>query len=204
MPRRAPKHAIKPGQVLNPNGRPVGAGNKVVISEKVREAFAKLLEGAAPHLEEWLIATAKKNPDKALDIFTRISERFVPSLSRTELVGKDGEAFAPITINMPMFNLPKPDSPQSLGEPSSIPLPVPPGAETKAIGEGTPTEDRPGHYEHSQSAVSKEDGHYEHSDSAVSEPHSSEPAGEPSPDVDSFTFLPDLGKVSAPPGWKRD
>ena len=206
MPRRPkkplPDHLFQPGQSGNPNGRPVGSVSE--INQKIKTSFAMLLAHQLPNLEKWLEEGAKRDPLKTADLMLRISERFLPSLQRTEITGKDGEAFTPITINIPTFNLPKPDSPQSLGEASSIPLPILPGAETKAIGEGTPTEELGEHYEHSQSAVSKEDGHYEHSDSAVSEPHSSEPAGEPSPDVDSFTFLPDLGKVSAPPGWKRD
>ena len=202
MPRRKPKNLWKPGESGNPAGRPVGSLSE--INAQVKQAFAMLLHSQLPNMEKWLAEGAKKDPLKTADLMLRISERFTPSLSRQEITGRDGEAFTPITINIPTFHLPKPDSPQSLGEASSIPLPILPGAETKAIGEGTPTEELGEHYEHSQSAVSKEDGHYEHSDSAVSEPHSSEPAGEPSPDVDSFTFLPDLGKVSAPPGWKRD
>ena len=132
MPRRKPKHLYEPGQSGNPNGRPVGAGNKIVIAERVREAFSQLLDNNVDKLEEWLYAAAKKDPVKALDLWVRISERFVPMLSRTEITGKDGEAFSPITINLP--NIPK----ISIGEGSPIPLLSSPAEGVKELGEGTP------------------------------------------------------------------
>ena len=135
MPRRAPKHAIKPGQVLNPNGRPVGAGNKVVISEKVREAFAQLLENNIGELEGWLHSLAKKNPEKALDIWVRISERFVPSLQRTDVHLEGPGLMIPIQIN-----LPNPPQHLSIGEAAPTTLLTSSAEEIKELGEGTPTE----------------------------------------------------------------
>lgn len=135
MPRRKPKHLYEPGQSGNPNGRPVGAGNKIVIAERVREAFSQLLDNNVDKLEEWLYAAAKKDPVKALDLWVRISERFVPMLSRTEITGKDGEAFTPITINLPSL-------PQimAIGEGTlTEALPLPPGEEIKGISEPNPT-----------------------------------------------------------------
>ena len=138
MPRRPVKsprkHGFQPGVSGNPAGRKPGSGNKIVIAEKVREAFAQLLDNNIDQLEGWLHALAKKNPEKALDIWVRISERFVPMLSRTEITGKDGEAFSPITINLP--NIPKLDV--SVGVPSQQSLPSAPAEEPKALGEGSP------------------------------------------------------------------
>ena len=133
MPRRAPKHAIKPGQVLNPNGRPVGAANKIVISEKVREAFAQLLENNIGELEGWLHALAKKSPEKALDIWVRISERFVPSLQRTDVHLEGPGLMIPIQINLP-------NPPQiNIGESTPTSLLASPAEEVKELGEGTST-----------------------------------------------------------------
>ena len=139
MPRRPVKNPRKqgfqPGVSGNPSGKPRGTKHSVVISEKVREAFAQLLDNNIDQLESWLHALAKKSPEKALDIWVRISERFVPMLSRTEITGKDGESFQPITINLP--NIPKIDL--SVGESSPQALPSTPEEEPKQLGEGTPT-----------------------------------------------------------------
>jgi hypothetical protein len=134
MPRRKPKHGFQPGVSGNPAGKPPGTTNKIVIAERVREAFSQLLDNNVDKLEEWLYAAAKKDPVKALDLWVRISERFVPMLSRTEITGKDGEAFSPITINLP--NIPK----ISLGESSPTSLLTSPAEEVKALGEGTPAQ----------------------------------------------------------------
>ena len=134
MPRRKPKHGFQPGVSGNPAGKPPGTTNKIVIAERVREAFSQLLDNNVDKLEEWLYAAAKKDPVKALDLWVRISERFVPMLSRTEITGKDGEAFSPITINLP--NIPR----INLGESSPTSLLTSPAEEFKTIGEGTPAQ----------------------------------------------------------------
>jgi hypothetical protein len=97
----------------------------VVISEKVREAFAQLLENNIGELEGWLHSLAKKNPEKALDIWVRISERFVPSLQRTDH-HIEGNIQMPINILMPNPTI-------HLGSPER----------TLEIGEGAPAELKP-------------------------------------------------------------
>lgn len=140
MPRRKPKHGWDPGQSGNPSGRPKGTPNKVVITERIREAFALLLENNVSELEDWLGRLAQKNPEKALEMYVKISERFVPMLSRTEITSKDGEPFTPITISLP--SLPTISVPTSnLPEGSPIPLLATPEEEPKQLGEaleGTP------------------------------------------------------------------
>lgn len=130
MPRRKPKHAWKEGQSGNPNGRPIGSTNQ--INNEIRDAFAMLLQSQIPNLQDWLNRAAQRDPIKALDLFTKISERFVPSLQRTEITGAEGVPFSPITINLP--NIPK----INLGEGAPTTLLTSPAEEVKAIGEGTP------------------------------------------------------------------
>jgi hypothetical protein len=132
MPRRKPKHAFVPGQSGNPNGRPHGSVNE--INNSIRTAFAMLLHNQLPNLEEWLTRAAQRDPYKAADLMLRISERFTPSLSRTEITGAEGQAFTPITINLP--NIPK----VSIGESSATSLLTSPAEEVKTLREGTPAE----------------------------------------------------------------
>ena len=131
MPRRKPKHLFQPGQSGNKSGRPPGATNKILISEQVREAFAQLLEGAVPHLEDWLLRTAQKNPDKALDLWVRISERFVPSLQRVDHNIEGGNVMIPIQINLPQM--------PSVGAPPQDTLPSSPAEVPKGIEDSPPT-----------------------------------------------------------------
>ena len=133
MPRRPvknPRNLWKPGQPSpNPRGRTPGSPNK--INEEVRQAFSMLLAGTADKLQDWLDRTAERHPDKALDIWVKISERFTPALTRTEITGGEGVPFTPITINLP--NIPK----VSIGEGSPISLPASPAVEVKEIEEGS-------------------------------------------------------------------
>lgn len=134
MPRRKPKSAIKPGEVRNPNGRPRGSVNE--INQQIREAFAMLLHSQLPQLEDWLTRAAQKDPIKAADLMLRISERFLPSLSRTEITSADGQAFTPITINLPSI-------PQFTigGGASAESLTLPPGEDLKELPEPQPSTD---------------------------------------------------------------
>lgn len=136
MPRRPPKSKWQPGQSGNPAGRRVGSTNQ--INNEIRDAFAMLLQSQIPNLQDWLNRAAQRDPIKALDLFTKISERFVPSLSRTEITGAEGQAFTPITINLP--NIPKIDVTTSIGEgaPDQSPLNLPEPKETLSLSEGTP------------------------------------------------------------------
>ena len=89
---------FQPGQSGNPGGRPIGSKNKV--QDEIKEAFAKLLQNKIPELESWITRVAEKDPAKALEIFTKVSERFVPQLSRQEVTGANGEdLFKSVTFN---------------------------------------------------------------------------------------------------------
>ena len=57
----------------------------------MKEAFALLVEQNLPRMNELLDRVAEDNPEKALDLIIKLSERFVPALARTEVTGADGE-----------------------------------------------------------------------------------------------------------------
>ena len=80
---------FKPGQSGNPAGRPKGATNK--IASEIKEAFALTLQNKLPELEVLLQRVAEDNPEKAIDLMLKLSNRFLPELSRTELTAKDGD-----------------------------------------------------------------------------------------------------------------
>jgi hypothetical protein len=79
---------FEPGQSGNPSGRPKGSKNK--ITEEIRSAFQLVLENKLPDLERWIQQTAQDDPAKAVDLLIKLSNRFVPELSRQELTGADG------------------------------------------------------------------------------------------------------------------
>jgi hypothetical protein len=63
-------------------GRPKGTPNKATAA--VREAIALFAEQNVGKLQAWLEATAKRNPDKAAELFLRALEYHIPKLARTE------------------------------------------------------------------------------------------------------------------------
>jgi len=87
-----------PGISGNPIGRPKGSPNKV--ADEIKHAFAQLLQNNVPQLEEWIARVGERDPAKALEIYTKISERFVPQLSRQEVTGADGkDLFQNVSFN---------------------------------------------------------------------------------------------------------
>jgi hypothetical protein len=87
-----------PGISGNPAGKPKGAQNKV--ADEIKQAFAQLLQNNVPQLEEWIARVGERDPAKALEIYTKLSERFVPQLSRQEVTGADGkDLFQSVSFN---------------------------------------------------------------------------------------------------------
>ena len=74
---------------INRNGRPLGSANK--ITEELREAFALVLEQNMPGLEVLLARVAADEPAKAIELILKLSNRFLPELSRTEMTGANGQ-----------------------------------------------------------------------------------------------------------------
>ena len=76
------------GQSGNRQGRPKGAAN--LTTREVREAYQLLVEKNIGNLEAWLKKIAEKDPNKAFDIVLRLSEYFIPKMTRTEITGEGG------------------------------------------------------------------------------------------------------------------
>ena len=57
----------------------------------IKEAFAMLLEDNLEEMSGWLARIGNNDPNKAMEIMIKLSERFVPALSRTEVTGAEGE-----------------------------------------------------------------------------------------------------------------
>lgn len=77
------------GQSGNKSGRPKGSVN--LTTKEVREAYQLLVENNIDNLGVWLKKIAEKDPSKAFDIVLRLSEYFIPKMTRTEITGEDGK-----------------------------------------------------------------------------------------------------------------
>lgn len=88
--------AAQPGNNYNPNGRGK-TPNK--ITAQIKQTFANILEGREEELAQSLDKLRDTNPKAFLELFIKISERFVPAVTRTENVFEEG--FSPIKIVIP-------------------------------------------------------------------------------------------------------
>lgn len=91
--------AFQPGQSGNPNGRKPGSVNNA--TKEIREAFAALLHGRESELHAALDQLKEKDPRAYLEMYLKISNKFVPDISRSEISGVDGEPIQPIQIVLP-------------------------------------------------------------------------------------------------------
>ena len=91
--------AAPAGNNYNPGGRPRGAVNET--TRQIKEVFARILEGREEELSQALDKLREKDPKSFLEMYVKISQRFVPEVSRAEVTGLDGEAFQPIQIVLP-------------------------------------------------------------------------------------------------------
>jgi hypothetical protein len=80
-----------PFQKNDPNINRAGRTSPNKVTKEIKEAFAFLVENNLDSMNRWLQQTAQEDPRAALELMIKLSERFVPALSRTELTAQDGE-----------------------------------------------------------------------------------------------------------------
>jgi hypothetical protein len=78
------------------SGKPKGAVNKT--SNKIREAFQKLIEDNLENMTIWLMQVAADDPKAALDIVTKLGEYTTPKLARVETKHEIDEGITKIEL----------------------------------------------------------------------------------------------------------
>lgn len=91
--------AAPPGNNFNPAGRPKGSANRTTMI--VRELFATILEEEQDNFRAALEHLRVNNPRDYVQVMTKLSQRFLPEMTTTALVGLDGESINPVQIILP-------------------------------------------------------------------------------------------------------
>jgi len=91
--------AFLPGNNANPSGRPVGAVNKTTAI--VRKLFADILESEQENFKAALEQLRISSPKDYVQVMTKLSQRFLPEMTRSEITGLDGEPLNPVNIILP-------------------------------------------------------------------------------------------------------
>jgi len=88
-----------PGKSGNPNGRPPGNPNRTTTI--VRELFAQILESEQENFKAALETLRLTSPKDYVQVMTKLSQRFLPEMTTTALIGMDGESIQPVQIILP-------------------------------------------------------------------------------------------------------
>jgi hypothetical protein len=80
---------FKPGENGGSTGRPKGIQNKT--TEKIKQAYQRLLEDNLDNMSDWLADIAAEDPKDAVELMLKLSEYIIPKLARQEVTGMDGE-----------------------------------------------------------------------------------------------------------------
>lgn len=92
------KHLFQPGQSGNPAGRPPGPNRTTTI---VRNLFASILEDEQENFRAALERLRVESPKDYITVMTKLSQKFLPDLTQTALVGLNGESIQPVQIVLP-------------------------------------------------------------------------------------------------------
>ena len=94
----------------DPNINRVGRIGPNHSTKQIKEAFSLLLDANLDNMSIWLAQIAGDNPEKAMDIMIKLSERFVPKLSQQQITdGDGGDLFKNIEFK---FGEPEQDKPE--------------------------------------------------------------------------------------------
>ena len=80
-------------------GRPKGSANRT--TQIVRDLFANILESEQDNFRAALEHLRVNNPRDYVQVMTKLSQRFLPEMTTTALVGMDGESIQPVQIILP-------------------------------------------------------------------------------------------------------
>jgi hypothetical protein len=80
---------------INREGRPKGSLNKK--TNDIRKAYKEFIEDNVDKFQEWIEQVAEKNPAKALELVSGLSDFVLPKLARTEVVGDEEQ---PLSIDL--------------------------------------------------------------------------------------------------------
>ena len=86
--------AWEKGKSGNPSGRPKGIVNN--STEKIKTAYAELIEGNLQNIQDWLNVTAERDPARALDFLIKLSPFVIPKKQQADITFEN-----PINIVLP-------------------------------------------------------------------------------------------------------